>query len=147
MPAGSFSSRENFFPLELLYEKDEVIGKVEALRQRRAEKLKPALFIDRGEEIIFSGLMKWNELFALRISELVLNQLKTDTSIILKEKEEVLRKRISLLVSSDFEREKQLDKEAQDMMDDLEKQGHQFERYKMFPLLKRQLAKKKGIIL
>ena len=91
--------------------------------------------------------MKWNELFALRISELVLNQLKTDTSIILKEKEEVLRKRVSLLVSDDFDREKQLDKEAQDMMDDLEKQGHQFERYKMFPLLKRQLAKKKGIIL
>lgn len=91
--------------------------------------------------------MKWHELFSVRISELVLNQLQKEKEITLQEKKEGLRSRIARLIAADFEREKALDREVQALMDDLERQGHSFERYKMFPLLKQKLAKKKGIIL
>lgn len=91
--------------------------------------------------------MKWNELFSLRISELVLNQLQKEKEITLHEKKESLRNRISHLITKNFEQEKELDQEVQALMDDLEKQGHSFERYKMFPILKKKLAQKKGIIL
>ena len=91
--------------------------------------------------------MKWAELFSLRISELVLSQLKKEKEITIHKEEEVLRSRISHLIVKNFEQERELDREVQALMDDLEKQGHSFERYKMFPLLKKKLAKQKGIIL
>ena len=91
--------------------------------------------------------MKWNELFSLRISELVLNQLQKEREITLHEEKEPLRNRISLLITKNFEQEKELNQEVQALMDDLEKQGHSFERYKMFPILKKKLAQKKGFIL
>ena len=91
--------------------------------------------------------MKWDELFSLRISELVLEQMKKTKEITIHEEEETLRNRIVRLIAVNFEREKELDREVQALMDDLEKQGHPFERYKMFPLLKQKLAKKKGFVL
>ena len=91
--------------------------------------------------------MKWNELFSLRISELVLNQLQKEREITLHEEKEPLRNRISHLITKNFKQEKELDQEVQALMDDLEKQGHSFERYKMFPILKKKLAQKKGFIL
>ena len=91
--------------------------------------------------------MKWHELFSVRISELVLHQLQKEKEIAIQDEEEGLRGRIAHLIVADFEREKALDREVQTLMDDLERQGHSFERYKMFPLLKQKLAKKKGIIL
>lgn len=91
--------------------------------------------------------MKWSELFSLRISELVLNQLQKEKEITLNKEVDILRNRISHLITQNFEQEKELDQEVQGLMDELEKQGHSFERYKMFPLLKKKLAKNKGIIL
>ena len=91
--------------------------------------------------------MKWVELFSLRISELVLDQLQKEREITVHEEGEALRGRIAHLIVKNFEQEKELDREVQALMDDLEKQGHSFERYKMFPLLKKKLAKEKGIIL
>ena len=91
--------------------------------------------------------MKWSELFSLRISELVLNQLQKEKEIIVHKEAETLRNHISHLITQNFEQETELDREVQAFMDDLEKQGHSFERYKMFPLLKKKLAKQKGIIL
>ena len=91
--------------------------------------------------------MKWVELLSLRISELVLGQLQKEKEITIHEEEEALRSHISHLIAKNFEQEKELDRGVQALMDDLEKQGHSFERYKMFPLLKKKLAKEKGIIL
>ena len=91
--------------------------------------------------------MKWNELIALRISELVLHQLLKEDRVQWDEKEEVVRKRVERKILENFNQEKELTQEVYKMMEDLENQGHAFERQKMFPLLKNQLAKKKGIVL
>lgn len=91
--------------------------------------------------------MKWNELIGLRISELVLKYILQDDRIQLKQGEEIIRKRIEQKVQDNFKQEKELLQEVYKMIEDLESQGHVFERQKMFPLLRAQLAKKKGIVL
>lgn len=91
--------------------------------------------------------MRWNELIALRISELVLKQLTLDDRIQLQKSEEDIRKQIERDIKSNFEQEREILEEVYEMMEDLEKQGHRFERGKMFPILKAQLAKKKGFVL
>ena len=91
--------------------------------------------------------MKWDELFSLRISELVSKQLAQTDQIELQDQEESIREKIYQLIQLNFDDHKKLEEEIYQMMDDLEKQGHQFERHKMYPALKQQLAKKKGIIL
>ena len=59
----------------------------------------------------------------------------------------MLRRAVEL-VAADFARERQLDEEVNKMMDDLERQNPgSFQRYKMFPLLKKRLAQEKGIVL
>lgn len=91
--------------------------------------------------------MNWNELRALRLSELIAKQLSQDQRIQLIKEEEPVRLEIEREIKNHFQKEEELIKEVYKMMEDLEKQGHQFERQKMFPLLKNKLAKKKGIIL
>ena len=78
---------------------------------------------------------------------MVLKQLKEDQRIQLQASEEQVRKDIELEIQKHFTQEEELMDEVYQMMEDLENQGHQFERQKMFPILKKQLAKKKGIIL
>ena len=91
--------------------------------------------------------MKWNDLIALRISELIVKQLVLEDQISLLKPEEDIRKQIERDIKENFDQEKNLLQEVSLMMEDLEKQGHHFEREKMFPLLKAQLAKKKGFVL
>jgi len=91
--------------------------------------------------------MKWNELIGLRISELALKYILQDDRIQLKQSEETVRKRIEQKIRDNFKQEKELLQEVYQMMEDLESQGHVFERQKMFPLLKAQLAKKRGVVL
>ena len=64
-----------------------------------------------------------------------------------KEESEVLEVAMEI-VQKELQKEKDLDEEVNKMMDDLESQNPGgFQRYKMFPLLKRKLAEKKGIVL
>lgn len=91
--------------------------------------------------------MKKDELLSLRISELIVNTLKKDQVIQFNQETESVRKTIEHLIRNNFQQEKQLEEEAYQMMEDLEQQGHDFERHKMYPLLKKELAKKKGFIL
>jgi len=92
--------------------------------------------------------MKWNELFSVRISELITKQLKQSPNKIQLLKEEAfISQQISQWINADFQREKELNREVNKMLEDFENQGHSFERRKMYPMLKKQLAKKKGIIL
>ena len=91
--------------------------------------------------------MKWNELFSLRISELVIKQLQADHNIKLQQDPESIRNRVHALIQDNFKKEKELDEDVYKMMEDLEKNGHSFERHKMYPELKKQLAKKRGIVL
>ena len=91
--------------------------------------------------------MKWNELFSLRLSELIAKHIQEDKEIQLLVEEKPLREGIAGIVDRNFQEERSLDKEVEAMMDNLEAQGHQFERYKMRPLVKSKLAKKKGFVL
>jgi hypothetical protein len=55
---------------------------------------------------------------------------------------------ISNVLKKNMEEEKELDQAVNDMMDTLEKQNpNSFERYKMFPLLKKKLAEQKNFVL
>ncbi len=66
----------------------------------------------------------------------------------LKTTEDKVAKRAAELIAAEFQKEKDLDHEVHKMMDDLERQNpNSFERGKMFPMLKKRLAKQKGLIL
>ena len=91
--------------------------------------------------------MDWNELLALRISECVIKEMDRDQRIQLKASSENLREEIEQEIKKQFQIEINLSEEVYKMMDQLEQEGHQFERQKMFPILKKQLAKKKGLPL
>ncbi len=93
--------------------------------------------------------MKISEKQMKRMAVAILKGLKEQNAIEqFKEKEEVVLERAFAIIKSDFEREAELDREVNRMMDDLERQNPgEFQRFKMFPMLKRRLAKEKGIIL
>lgn len=91
--------------------------------------------------------MDWDELRALRISEWIVKSLESDQRIQLKESAESLLKQIEQEIKKHFQAEKNLTEEVYQMMERLEREGHQFDRQKMFPILKKQLAKQKGLIL
>ena len=91
--------------------------------------------------------MDKNDLVALRISELVVKSLAEDPRIQLKQEEEKVRKEMEQEIQDNFKQEKQLIEEVYQMMESLENQGQSFDSQKIFPMLKKQLAKKKGIVL
>ena len=92
--------------------------------------------------------MKMTEKTMKRIAQAILEGLKNQKVIEFKETEQVVLERATAIVRGDFARESALDQEVNRMMDDLERKGSgDFERYKMFPMLKKRLAKEKGIIL
>ena len=92
--------------------------------------------------------MKVTEKQMKRMAEAILRGLKEQNVIQFKEKEDVVTKRACALIKADYAREHELDREVNKMMDDLERQNPgEFQRFKMFPMLKKRLAKEKGIIL
>lgn len=92
--------------------------------------------------------MKVSEKMMQRLVNTILRELKEQNVIQLKAKEEAVYHRALELVKTDFKRESDLDEEVQRMMDDLERQNPgSFQRYKMFPLLKKKLAQERGIVL
>lgn len=91
--------------------------------------------------------MKQNQLIALRVSELILKQLLLDSNLTLQTDQKNLRLVIEQEILKNFQTEQSIIDLAGSMMDDLESQGQKFERYKMLPLLKNQLAKKQGFVL
>lgn len=91
--------------------------------------------------------MKWNRLFSLRLSEIVTQHVQKNKQLELLVEKDQLQQNITNVIEGNFKKEEELDREVEEMMDDLESQGHEFERYKMRPLVKSQLAKKKGFVL
>ena len=92
--------------------------------------------------------MKVSEKQMKRMAEALLKSLKEQKVITFKEKEDVTLERATAIIRADFQREAELDREVNRMMDDLERQNPgEFQRYKMFPMLKKRLAKEKGIVL
>ena len=83
-----------------------------------------------------------------RIVHLIFKGLKEGQLVHFKEKEEKVFLRAVSIIKKDFNRELELDQEVHTMMDQLEIENPgSFQRYKMFPILKKKLAEKKGIIL
>lgn len=93
-------------------------------------------------------MQKWtNKQIELLVSS-VLNTWKEQDLLEFKSSEPVVFKRAKELIENEFHKEKLLEDEVYQMMDDIEKkQMGPFDRLKMFPLLKRRLAKEKGLIL
>jgi hypothetical protein len=61
--------------------------------------------------------------------------------------EDALKSKILAVIQSNIEEEAKLDQLVDGMMDQLERQNADFQRYKMFPLLKKKLAEQRGFIL
>ena len=83
-----------------------------------------------------------------RMVTLILRELKEQNLMTYKGKEGDVHSRGIAIVKQNFADEAELDGEVNAMMDDLERKNPgEFQRYKMFPLLKKRLAKEKGFIL
>lgn len=83
-----------------------------------------------------------------RLSEKILNQWKLQGLITFKVDEKIVLKTVVDAITADFKQEEFLDKEVHQMMEQLERQhGSEFQRHKMFPMLKQKLAKERKIIL
>ncbi len=83
-----------------------------------------------------------------RLADKVLNQWKIQNLITLKVDERVVLKTIIDCITEEFKKEENLDREISGMIDELQRQhGSEFQRHKMFPILKQKLAKERKIIL
>lgn len=83
-----------------------------------------------------------------RVVRKVFAFLKEQKLVQFKAPESKVLERAVQAVRADFEREAELDKEVNRMLDDLEKKNPgEFQRFKMFPMLKKRLAQEKGIVL
>ena len=92
--------------------------------------------------------MKMTEKQVQRLVHFVFKSLKDSETVEFKQKEDQVFDRAVAIIKEELQREVALDREVNAMMDDLERQNPgSFERYKMFPLLKKRLAKEKGLVL
>lgn len=73
---------------------------------------------------------------------------KDQNVILFKEDEKKVHARLLEALKVDYQKELDLEKEVNKMLDDLERNNSgQFQRFKMYPLLKQKLAKEKKVIL
>lgn len=83
-----------------------------------------------------------------RLSEKILKQWKSQNLITFKVDEKVVLQTIVDAVTADFQREEQLDRDVNALMDQMEREHEgQFQRHRMFPMLKQKLAKERKVIL
>jgi hypothetical protein len=82
------------------------------------------------------------------LAEKILDQWKKQNIAIFKEDEKKVLARAMEIIKGDYTREEELDREVHAMLDKLERTNSgEFERYKMFPMLKQKMAKDKKVIL
>ncbi len=83
-----------------------------------------------------------------RLSEKILNQWKSQNLITFKIDEKIVLKTIIDSITNEFLREEMLDKDVHALMDQMEREHEgQFQRHRMFPMLKQKLAKERKFIL
>lgn len=82
-----------------------------------------------------------------RLSEKILNQWKTQNLITFKVDEKQVLQAMKDAINGELQKEMNIEKEVHALMDQMEKQGQEFQRGKMFNLLKQKLAKEKKVIL
>lgn len=82
-----------------------------------------------------------------RLSEKILAQWKSQNLITLKVEEKQVLQAMKDAINEELQAELDLEKEVHGLMDQMEQQGQEFQRGKMFQLLKTKLAKEKKVIL
>jgi hypothetical protein len=92
--------------------------------------------------------MKLSPLQMQKLVEKVFAHLKNQNVITFKEDEKKVLARALEAVKADYQREANLERDVNAMLDQLERtNAGEFERYKMYPILKQKMAKERKIIL
>lgn len=92
--------------------------------------------------------MKLTPLQMQKLAEKVLTHWKTHHVVEMKADEAVVLKSMVAAIQADYQREADLDLEVNKMLDQLERSNPgEFQRFKMFPMLKQKLAKERKIVL
>lgn len=92
--------------------------------------------------------MKLTPLQIQKLAEKVLQAWNSQNVAVYKVDEKKVLERAILAVKAEYDREAELERDVHKMLDQLEKShGGEFERYKMYPLLKQKLAKERKLIL
>ena len=94
--------------------------------------------------------MKLNDKQIRTISQLVFESLKKETQspVTMKVEDKVVLEKIQSVIQGNIRDEQDLDREVDKMLDDLERShGGEFQRYKMFGMVKKKLAEQKGFVL
>jgi len=83
-----------------------------------------------------------------RMIHFIMKELKEQNLLVVKSDESKVVSKAKEIVKNNIFNEQELDNEVNLMMDGLERQHPgEFQRYKMFPMLKKKLAKEKGFVL
>ena len=92
--------------------------------------------------------MRWTPEFSFYLAKLLIEEWDKSHLVEWPVAKETAISHIQQCIAEDLNKEKELEQEVQQMLDELENtHSGQFERYKMYPLLKKKLAQKKGFIL
>ena len=92
--------------------------------------------------------MKLTPLQMQKLVEKVFEQWKQNDIVIYKDDEKKVFARAVEVIKADYQRESQLESDVHGMLDKLEQtNAGEFQRYKMFPILKQKLAKERKIVL
>ncbi|HRO67158.1 MAG TPA: DUF507 family protein [Pseudobdellovibrionaceae bacterium] len=82
------------------------------------------------------------------LAKKVLDQWKQNNLAKLKADEKVVTDKIAAIIRAEIQKEVDLEKDVHSMLDQLERShGGQFERHKMYPILKNKMAKERKLIL
>lgn len=92
--------------------------------------------------------MKLTPLQMQKLVEKVFEAWKKQNMVTFKADEKKVFERALMAVKEDYQREADLDKEVNKMLDELERtHGGEFQRFKMYPILKQKLAKERKVVL
>lgn len=91
--------------------------------------------------------MKLSQNQIQRLVQHLFAEIKSSNVIELKAEDAVIKSTILAVIQKNIEEESKIDQLVEGMMDQLERQNQEFQRHKMFPLLKKKLAEQRGFVL
>ncbi len=91
--------------------------------------------------------MKLSQNQIQRLVQHLFTEIKSSPAVEFKVDDAVIKSKILAVIQNNIEEESKIDQLVDGMMDQLERQNADFQRYKMFPLLKKKLAEQRGFIL
>lgn len=91
--------------------------------------------------------MKLSQNQIQRLVQHLFNEIKSSKAVDFKVDDAVIKNTILSVIQKNIEEESKIDQLVEGMMDQLERQNADFQRHKMFPLLKKKLAEQRGFVL